>query len=365
MGKVEISIIVPVYRAEKYLSRCVGSILEQTFTDFELILVDDGSPDKSGKLCDKYAKKDSRIKVIHKENGGVSSARNAGLDIAQGKYITFIDSDDWVSEKYLQLLIEPMIKEDVQLVVGSYETRDKNIFHRKVKTSFIDILKLKDDERAACYDMHHLKGPCMKMFLLSIIKKNNLRFKLNIHFGEDTIFVRNYLRFCEKIYTIEEIIYFYNRFNESSLTRKINERRKEWEFELVNDYYNFLEAVGINEKDRNYAVSLRAFYCFHGYLGEIITIMPKQLVIEEIKNRLILFEKYLFLDLGWTKKEDSYKILRQTVSRKDCSEIYNAYKEKYKRKKLRKLLSKIKWSILRPYLERKRDGLNKYNYLNR
>ena len=365
MGKVEISIIVPVYRAEKYLSRCVGSILEQTFTDFELILVDDGSPDKSGKLCDKYAKKDSRIKVIHKENGGVSSARNAGLDIAQGKYITFIDSDDWVSEKYLQLLIEPMIKEDVQLVVGSYETRDKNIFHRKVKTSFIDILKLKDDERAACYDMHHLKGPCMKMFLLSIIKKNNLRFKLNIHFGEDTIFVRNYLRFCEKIYTIEEIIYFYNRFNESSLTRKINERRKEWEFELVNDYYNFLEAVGINEKDRNYAVSLMAFRAFHNYLEEIVNTVSNEIMIEEIKKRLELFEKYLSLDLEWSRIEDNYIRLRQAVLRKDCNEIYNVYQQKFKRSVFRKLASKIKRCLLVPYLERKRDGLNKYKYLDK
>ena len=92
----KISIIVPVYNVEKYLRKCVDSILNQTFKDFELILVDDGSIDTSGKICDEYNLKDNRIKVIHKENGGLSSARNAGLDIAQGEYIGFVDSDDWI-----------------------------------------------------------------------------------------------------------------------------------------------------------------------------------------------------------------------------------------------------------------------------
>ncbi|KAF3371822.1 glycosyl transferase family 2, partial [Enterococcus faecium] len=91
----EISIIVPVYKVEKYLRKCVDSILAQTFTDFEVILVDDGSPDNSGKICDEYAEKDNRVRVIHKENGGLSSARNAGIDVARGKYLGFVDSDDY------------------------------------------------------------------------------------------------------------------------------------------------------------------------------------------------------------------------------------------------------------------------------
>ena len=90
------SVIVPVYKVETYLPRCIESILNQTVTDFELILIDDGSPDCSGEICDAYAAKDSRIRVIHQKNGGVSKARNAGLDIAQGEYIVFVDSDDWV-----------------------------------------------------------------------------------------------------------------------------------------------------------------------------------------------------------------------------------------------------------------------------
>lgn len=102
----EISIIVPVYKVELYLHECIDSLICQTFTDIEIILVDDGSPDNCGKICDEYAKKDNRIKVIHKQNAGLSSARNSGLEIANGKYICFIDSDDYVSDDFCQILYE-------------------------------------------------------------------------------------------------------------------------------------------------------------------------------------------------------------------------------------------------------------------
>ena len=108
-----VSVIVPVYKVERYLPRCVESILGKTYTNFELILVDDGTPDRSGVICDRYAEKDSRIKVIHKENGGVSSARNAGIDAAQGEWITFVDSDDWVAENYIEAMIIPVVEKNV------------------------------------------------------------------------------------------------------------------------------------------------------------------------------------------------------------------------------------------------------------
>lgn len=106
----KISVIVPVYRVEKYLAECVDSILAQTYADFELILVDDGSPDNCGAICDAYADKDSRIRVIHQENQGLSGARNSGIDVAQGEYITFIDSDDLVSTNYLEILHSEIVR---------------------------------------------------------------------------------------------------------------------------------------------------------------------------------------------------------------------------------------------------------------
>lgn len=112
----KISIIVPVYNVEKYICRCIDSILNQTFSDFELILVDDGSPDNCPQICDYYFNMDNRVKVIHKENGGVSSARNAGLDIAKGEYIAFVDSDDWIEEDMYQILYNTSVKYDADVV---------------------------------------------------------------------------------------------------------------------------------------------------------------------------------------------------------------------------------------------------------
>lgn len=114
----EISVIVPVYKAERYLERCVKSILEQTYQNFELVLVDDGSPDNSPSLCDEWAKNDNRIHVIHKENGGASSARNAGLKVAKGNWIAFADSDDWLDRTALKTLYDLANKYDVSMAVG-------------------------------------------------------------------------------------------------------------------------------------------------------------------------------------------------------------------------------------------------------
>ena len=121
----KVSIIVPVYKAEKYLNRCVDSILAQTFTDFELLLIDDGSPDRSGEICDEYAKKDSRIRVFHKKNGGVSSARNLGLDNVLGEYVTFVDSDDWVEPDFVETMIQTYEKFPWTIPVCGYVNHDE------------------------------------------------------------------------------------------------------------------------------------------------------------------------------------------------------------------------------------------------
>ncbi len=133
----EISIIVPVYNVEKFLPRCIDSILEQTYTNFELILVDDGSPDNCGRICDEYVEKDSRVAVIHQKNGGLSAARNAGLDWAfensDSEWITFIDSDDWVHPLYLECLYNACIMNNLEIAVCNYLRTDKEeLFHSDV-----------------------------------------------------------------------------------------------------------------------------------------------------------------------------------------------------------------------------------------
>ena len=147
MNNPKISVIVPVYNAEKYLHRCIDSILNQTFPDFELLLIDDGSKDQSGEICDEYAKKDSRVKVFHKENGGVSSARNVGIDNAVGEYICFCDSDDWVEKTWLLSFFERMCDND--MLITSF-----NIYENEKKVEFKSFVSL-SDKRLIIKELEH------------------------------------------------------------------------------------------------------------------------------------------------------------------------------------------------------------------
>lgn len=137
MGEL-ISIIVPVYKVEAFLEKCILSLINQSYTNLEIILVDDGSPDHCGDICDEWAKKDSRIKVIHKQNGGLSDARNAGIDIATGKYISFVDSDDWLSLDYYEILYDQIIMYNAKIaasgIVWVYDENDNNIHGKKMET---------------------------------------------------------------------------------------------------------------------------------------------------------------------------------------------------------------------------------------
>ena len=136
-----ISVIVPVYNVEKYLNRCVDSIINQTYSNLEIILINDGSTDTSGKICDEYKKRDNRIQVIHQKNGGLSAARNAGIDIATGKYLTFIDSDDWIHLKYIEILYGMICTSNSLVSICSYKrvsTKVKDIIINDVKTMEYD-----------------------------------------------------------------------------------------------------------------------------------------------------------------------------------------------------------------------------------
>lgn len=189
-----ISIIIPVYNAELSLKDCVGSILRQTYTNWELILVDDGSKDKSGEICDKYSNADSRIKVIHKANGGVSSARNAGLKAATGEWITFIDSDDTIGENYFNIdfslntdLYIPCIKPNIQP-----ETYDGERLNRFVAENLCNV---------------YFRVPWAKFLNKSTVA--NLMFDESIRLGEDTVFNLIFLSKCSRIGTVNNIKYNY------------------------------------------------------------------------------------------------------------------------------------------------------------
>ena len=200
----KISVIVPVYKAEKYLHRCVDSILTQSFSDFELILVNDGSPDNSGAICDEYAKKDNRVRVFHKENGGVASARNLGLDNALGEWITFIDADDYIEKGFLN--IPDCTKEDLLIQNYIFEG-DRNKIKRFEKSTI-------QEDRILGFineNIHEewLRAPWAKFFKGEIIKNNNIKFPIDIKIGEDTVFVLDYLYYTKSVHFISSANYVY------------------------------------------------------------------------------------------------------------------------------------------------------------
>lgn len=186
-----ISVIVPVYNAEKTLRQCVDSILSQEFKDFELLLVDDGSKDGSPAICDEYAEKDARVRVFHKENGGVSSARNVGLDNAKGEWITFIDSDDFVTEGYFDGVVG---SEEAILIKGYKSFNHNGIVGSRTYEELNKISDLKG------FLNHYLtdslvRCPWSKFYKKSII--GNLRFLTDMRIGEDAFFVFKYFAVCK------------------------------------------------------------------------------------------------------------------------------------------------------------------------
>lgn len=200
----KISVIVPVYKAEKYLHRCVDSILAQTFTDFELILVNDGSPDNSGAICDEYAQKDSRVRVFHKENGGVSSARNLGLDNAKGDWITFVDSDDYIENGFLD--IPDSAQED--LLIQNYKVIEGASYDMKFENSIIPQTQIQEFINNNI-NKQWLRVPWGKFFKNEIIVNNSIIFPKGINIGEDTIFILEYLYYTRSVMFLGTANYIY------------------------------------------------------------------------------------------------------------------------------------------------------------
>lgn len=218
MDNPKISIIVPVYNAALYLNRCLNSILEQTFPDFEVLLIDDGSKDTSGKICDEYAFKDSRIKVYHKENGGVASARQLGCDLAKGIYSIHVDPDDWVEADMLKKMYDTALKNNADIVISDfYIQRSENITYSCQKPqSFVPKDIIKDIlENKLFGALWH------KLIRHSLYKKYNIRFVSGINYCEDVLILAQLCLKNIKISYLNEAFYHYCQ-NETSITAKMS-----------------------------------------------------------------------------------------------------------------------------------------------
>lgn len=190
---MEISVIVPIYNGENYLRRCLDSILCQSFTDFELLLINDGSKDSSGAICDEYATRDNRIRVFHKENGGVSSARNLGLDNMCGEWVAFCDCDDWIESDYLEKMFEKTLGVDLVLtsIIGEAENGEF-IWKETINDS---------EDQVSQIVLKNIIGrvPHSKLFKREIIERNQIRFDTRMKLAEDTKFNLDYYNYVNAL----------------------------------------------------------------------------------------------------------------------------------------------------------------------
>ena len=216
---VLISVVIPAYNIEFILSKCLDSILNQSFFDWELILVDDGSTDNTPYIADNYARQYSQIKVIHKENGGVSSARNIGLVNAVGEWITFIDGDDCISKDFFTIFANLLSDENFDLFMGDVEEIDTD------GHSFVEygLQNCNVSTKEALVQHKILRSGDLhgKFFKMNIIKKHNLQFSEQINYAEDGLFLDKYLSFCKQVYFSSKIVYSYKR-NTNGLSFKLN-----------------------------------------------------------------------------------------------------------------------------------------------
>lgn len=232
----KVSIIVPIYKVEAYLKKCIDSIIKQTYKNLEIILVDDGSPDNCGKICDEFAIKDTRIKVIHKQNGGLSDARNAGLNIATGDYLYFVDSDDWISSNAIEVLISYFESNlDVDIVAGS--SVDVHEYNGEIlETSYsipLGTISQLNKIEALKHNLQNGWAAWNKLYKKELFK--DIRFpkgKIN----EDEAVMPHIISLCEKVIIVGQPTYYYFLRPESITTSNFSEKKLDWFYNCLNNY---------------------------------------------------------------------------------------------------------------------------------
>lgn len=297
----KVSVIVPIYNVEKYLDRCMESLLNQTLKDIEIIMVDDGSPDNCPQMCDNYAKKDERVKVVHKKNGGLSDARNAGLSIATGEYVAFVDSDDYQTvDVYEKLYTEALH--------GNYDVVYGGAYWHKANGEFFELFKLNKEYREdeiftllgnmlyqddnTSFEKQVSMSVWTGIYKTDVIKKNRISFKSErTYISEDVIFHMELLPLCKSIKCIPEAFYHYC-FNEDSLTHNFNFKKIDCNFNLYEEMCKILVLNRLNTLDGKVA---------HFFLKYTRGIILKEIILSS-KNiwDKRKYCKKVYMYKGWT-----------------------------------------------------------------
>ena len=331
MENVLVSIVVPVYNVEKYLEECINSILLQTYNNIEILMINDGSTDNSGYICDLYKKKDKRINVFHKKNEGLGLTRNYGLSKAKGKYVMFVDSDDYILKNAVELLINNLQKNDT-VIAGYTKVSDngKILYEEKYKKEKFINKSVKNKLLPRFVgSLPSVKDSifttvCAKLYSMDLIKKYNIKFKSEREFqSEDLGFQFEYFRYSKSVCVIERSVYYY-RFNPNSLTTKYKKNRFSETLKVynyINDSILFLElpqSTFLRNKKMLF-VQIRACLSQESKriskksrrerIKSVKQIVDNKIVVEAVNNypiNLLNFKQKIFLKL---LKNKNYNIL--------------------------------------------------------
>ncbi len=314
----KISVIIPVYNALPYLSECVESVLEQSFPDFELILADDGSQDGSGALCDELAKKDARIRVIHKKNGGANSARNAGLKIATGTYVCYVDCDDYIAGDMLEKLYTFAVTEHLDMAVADLvcfdgdrkwsnpqHIKDGVLAGEELKTEFFPKMLFLEDFRFGA-----MPTLCSKLFKRELLQKNQFQVDERIWMGEDGAITYPCYLDSERVGYLKGRGYYFYRMNQNSQTHS---RKKSYHTDKILILCRYLEKR-FQEKEALFSVLEPQLYLYMFYLVDSMFRDHASLSLIW-KNKAFFKEAEAILSDELGKKMVQYCSRRQTSSR--------------------------------------------------
>ena len=307
MNDIKVSIIVPIYNVEKYLDRCMDSLLNQTLKDIEIIMVDDGSPDNCPQMCDEYAKKDSRVKVVHKKNSGLGFARNSGLDIATGEYVAFVDSDDYVGLNMYKTLYDRAEADKCDAVFCGFkkEFSPNRFIECKECDTYTEYSRGEMNELVLDFiaapphyksEYIHDMSVWHSIYKRSIIEENNIRFISERDYAsEDIPFQIDFLKYCKKVGFIPDVFYVYC-YNGGSLTKSFKPEK----FQKIQALYHLLKER-TQERDKD---CLRAKRLFIGYVRAMIRLI---VTLEITKAQKLEYIRNIITSNIWNEIKPIYK----------------------------------------------------------
>lgn len=288
MSDAVISVVVPVYKSEKTIVRCVHSILDQTLKEIEIILVDDGSPDNSGKLCDELAENDKRIRVIHKKNGGVSDARNEGIKFAQAPFVAFVDADDYVLPNMYEKMYESAVRNYADIVMCGYQC-ERNGTLTPVKMFYNSQYSGHEQIRLELIKLYYgkyppgLYSPWNKLYRTDFLKYNKILFDTHLVRAEDAWFNFDCLKKAEKILFISDPLYIYCQ-NDSSAMHKVLENQ--FDVWLANRKRLLRENEELKFEIDNFDFYMDFLYKTSVFFRDMVVAGKKDIVLECMKNEL-------------------------------------------------------------------------------